>query len=115
MMDPGIPKRIFPSGASRSMDAETTRYDLICPVGLRRLAERYAQGAKQHGDANWLNGLPAGDTLNHLIRHIELWRGGDRTDDHLAAAAWGLFALMHFEEKQPEMIVLPFADYEVVE
>lgn len=97
----------FPSGAVRSTDAADVRYDLISPIGLRRLAARYALGAKNHGDHNWEKGLPASDTLNHALNHINLWLAGDATDDNLAAAAWGLFALMHFEEVMPEMIDVP--------
>lgn len=88
----------YESGASRSADAEGARYDLIPPLALRRLAERYAMGAKTHGDRNWEAGFPEGVVMNHLLTHIELYRAGDRSDDHLAAAAWGLFAEMHFEE-----------------
>ncbi len=88
----------YDSGASRGADAEGTRYDLVTPIGLRRLAERYALGSKNHGDRNWEAGFPEGVVMNHLLRHIELYRAGDRSDDHLAAAAWGLFAEMHFEE-----------------
>jgi len=33
-----------------------------------------------------------------------LWLQGDRTEDHLAHAAWNIFALMHFEETRPELI-----------
>ena len=102
------PARItFASGAVRSSDAAGVRYDLISPVGLRRLAETYAEGARKYGDYNWLKGMPASDVLNHAMRHIELWRAGDAAEDHLAHAAWNLFALMHFEETRPELIDLP--------
>lgn len=92
-------KQQFSTGAVRSNDANGVRYDLISPIGLRQLAETYAEGAKKYGDYNWKKSLPIGDTLNHLIRHIELWRSGDRSEPHLAHAAWGLFTLMHFEER----------------
>ena len=29
---------------------------------------------------------------------------GMRDEDHLAAAVWNIFAIMHFEEVKPEMI-----------
>jgi hypothetical protein len=92
----------FPSGAT--MSAMSARYDLICPTGLRRLAERYALGAEKHGDLNWCK---AGDDpefqrarLNHLIKHVVayLLEGDSAGDDNLAAIAWGAFALMHYEE-----------------
>jgi len=97
----------YPSGAVRSTDAKDVRYDLISPVGLRRLAETYAEGAAKYSDRNWEKGMPASSLLNHAIRHVFLYLAGDRREDHLAHAAWGLLAVMHFEEVMPEMIDLP--------
>lgn len=53
----------FESGAIRCGDADTVRYDLITPIGLRRLAETYAEGANKYGPNNWLHGIPASDLL----------------------------------------------------
>ena len=39
-------RRVFTTGAVRSADAEDTRFDLITPIGLRRLAETCAEGAE---------------------------------------------------------------------
>jgi hypothetical protein len=94
----------FSTGAVRGTDVDHVRYDLITPVGLRRLAETYAEGAKKYAPRNWEKGIPASNLLNHLINHIEQWRSGDRSEDHLAHAAWGLFALMHFETLRPDLI-----------
>lgn len=119
---PGVTK--FASGAVRSADANDVRYDLISPIALRRLAETYAYGARKYSDHNWLKGFPASDILNHLIKHLEQWRAGDRDrqpgifaadgktvikehNDHLAHAFWGLAALMHFEETRPDLIDTP--------
>ena len=109
----GIAKQIddgkvrYSTGASRSGDAEKTRFDLISPVAMRRLAETYAEGAGKHGDRNWEAGMPASDVVNHLLAHVNLWLAGDRSEDHLAHACWGLAALMHFEELRPECIDIP--------
>ncbi len=91
-------KITFETGATRSKIAPA-RYDLISPVGLRRLAETYAEGAEIHGDRNWENGLPIDDCINRSIRHIYLYLEGNKEEDHLAHAAWNLFASMHFEGK----------------
>ncbi len=96
--------KYFPSGAIRSSDAESTRYDLISPIGLRRLAETYAYGARKYGDDNWLKGIPASDLFNHAVRHLYLWLAGDRSEDHLAHSVWNIMAIMHFEEMRPELI-----------
>lgn len=91
--------RQFGTGAVRDSDADTTRYDLIPPAPLRRLAETYAEGAQKYSDHNWLKGMPYSVTINHVIRHINLWLERDTTEDHLAHAAWGLFALMTFNSQ----------------
>ncbi len=101
------PVTTFSTGAVRSADADNVRYDLITPVGLRRLAETCAEGARKYGDFNWQKGIPASQMLNHAIRHIYLWIEGDHTEDHLAHAAWNILGVCHFEESLPEMIDVP--------
>ncbi len=91
----------FPSGAVRQR-LDDVRFDLISPQGLRRLAKTYASGAHEYGDHNWRKGFPFSSLLNHLISHIYAYIAGDNDDDHLAHAAWGLFALMELEETRPE-------------
>lgn len=93
----------FDTGAVRSTDAAAVRYDLISPIGLQRLAETYCEGSKKYGDYNWEKGMPISDLLNHAIRHQFLYLSGDRSEDHLAHAAWGLFAAMHSEELWPDL------------
>lgn len=92
-----------PTGAIRSTDAASYRYDLISPIGLRRIAETYAEGAKKYGDKNWEMGFPISDILNHCIRHIYLFLSGDRSEDHLAHAGWNVIAAMHSQEKWPTL------------
>ena len=40
--------RDFGTGATRSKDADSERYDLISPFAMRRLAKIMAEGAKTH-------------------------------------------------------------------
>ncbi len=93
----------FKSGATRSEDAEAERYDLISPFSMKRLAQIMAEGALTHGDANWEKGVPIHTTLNHLERHLQMWKAELKTgkkigkDDHMAKVAWGAFAIMHYE------------------
>ena len=95
--------RKFKSGATRSEDAEAERYDLISPFAMRRLAKIYAEGAVTHGDANWEKGVPIDATLNHLERHLQIWKEERKSgkkigeDDHMAKVAWGAFAILHYE------------------
>ncbi|MFM2094098.1 MAG: hypothetical protein RIS70_1222 [Planctomycetota bacterium] len=101
----------FPTGAVRSADANDVRFDLITPVGLRRLAETCAEGAAKYGDFNWQKGIPASQMLNHAIRHIYLWIEGDDSEDHLAHAAWNILGVCHFEEVMPDMIDVPARNF----
>jgi hypothetical protein len=93
----------FSTGAVRSSEAEGTRYDLISPIGLRRVAETCHEGAVKYTDFNWEKGMPVSDLLNHVIKHIYQYMSGDRSEDHLGHAAWGMLASCHSEELWPEL------------
>jgi hypothetical protein len=92
----------FPTGARRAELGK--RYDLIPATLLRRLADRYDLGQEKYGEDNWKRGLPYHDIWNHIIDHLLHARdaqtiGHTSTEDHLAAAAWGIAALMYFEDE----------------
>lgn len=93
----------FESGAHRSRDADHVRYDLISPKGLKRLAATYHEGAVKYAALNWELGMPIHDLLNHSIKHEFTYLEGDRAEDHLAHAAWGLLAAIHSEEMWPDL------------
>lgn len=96
-------QREFETGAVRSGDAEDFRFDLISPIGLSAVARACKEGAVKYGDFNWEKGMPVNDLLNHAIRHIYMYLGGDRSEEHLGHAAWGLLAAIHSEELWPEL------------
>lgn len=96
-------RREYDTGAVRSGDCEETRYDLISPIGLERLAQTYAEGAKKFGAFNWENGMPITDLLNHAIAHIFKYLRGDRSEDHLAHASWNLLGAIHSSELWPHL------------
>ena len=93
----------FTTGAVRSSDAEATRYDLISPIGLEAVARTCAEGAAKYSDFNWERGMPVHDLLNHALRHIYRYLAGDRSEEHLPHAAWGLLAAIHSEALWPEL------------
>lgn len=97
------PKKQYDTGAVRSSDCEETRYDLISPIGLEALARTYAEGAAKFGAFNWENGMPVNDLLNHAIAHVYKFLSGDRSEDHLAHAAWNLLGAIHSMEKWPHL------------
>lgn len=88
----------FNTGAVRDMRQGKGRYDLISPLALRRLACVYERGSLKYEDRNWESGMPISRTLDSAVRHIYQYLEGHRDEDHLAHAAWNLFAAMHFEE-----------------
>jgi hypothetical protein len=91
--------RKFDTGAQRNDATGKGRYDLIPPDALRRLAIRYEEGAAKHGERNWEKGIPESSLMDSAIRHLFCHLSGMGDEDHLAAAAWNIFAAMHFEEK----------------
>lgn len=100
---PVATEHVFASGAKRSR--VMPRYDLIPREPFERIARRFegapeTGGAYKYGLNNWQKGLPYSDTWNHVQQHLQLHKEGDRTDDHLAAAAWGCIALMWYEEHE---------------
>ena len=90
----------FPGGATRSSDADSERYDLCPPLWARSDALIMAEGAVTHGDDNWKNGIPLHVCLNHLERHLNLWKSGDRSEDHLGKVRVNAGFIMWFMEKE---------------
>lgn len=104
-------KQHFITGAQRNkLKGEIApRYDLVSPVGYRRVAVIYGVGAINHGERNWEKGMPASDVINHAVEHLRKYLDGDRTEDHPAKIAWAMFALMHYEERNPDVVDIPGA------
>ncbi len=91
----------FPTGARRDDRAGKGRYDLVSPFALARLARHYENGAAKYEDRNWEKGLPLSRFWDSAARHLQRYLAGDTEEDHLAAVAWNVFCLMHFEEVEP--------------
>ena len=89
----------FATGSVRDTQEGKGRYDLITPIGLRRLAVHYENGAKKYGDRNWEKGQPLARYLESAIRHVYAFLGGARDEDHLSAAAWNILSCIHTEER----------------
>lgn len=74
------------------------RYDLISPFAVRRLAEWYELGAQKYADRNWEKGIPFSRCVDSAKRHLDKYIMGMNDEDHLAAAAWNIFSIMHYQE-----------------
>jgi hypothetical protein len=86
------------TGAVRDRVQGKGRYDLITPIGLRRLALHYENGARKYKDRNWEKGMPLSWFLDSAIRHLFDYLSGDRSEDHLAAVAWNALGYIHIEQ-----------------
>ena len=97
----------FETGAQRDVQENKGRYDLLPPGPLKRMAVLYEKGAQKYEERNWEKGIPASRCFSSAIRHLFQWLQGMDDEDHLAAAAWNIFAIMYFEENKPDMIDVP--------
>lgn len=95
--DDGKPREVFGHGGERESAAGKGRFDLVPPIPLKRLAQHYENGAKKYAERNWEKGLVLGRFLDSALRHLNEYKDGDRSEDHLAAAAWNVFGFIHTE------------------
>lgn len=88
----------FATRSKRDVREGKGRFDLISPIALERLAQWYEAGAKKYDDRNWEKGQPLSRCLDSARRHLNKHLMGHRDEDHLAAAAWNIFAMIHTED-----------------
>jgi hypothetical protein len=97
----------YETGAVRDNGEMKGAFELIPPQAMFRLALRYEGGAQKYGDHNWEKGIKIGRCFQAAVRHLFMYLAGANDEDHLAAAAWNIFAIMHYEAHKPEMQNLP--------
>jgi hypothetical protein len=97
----------FESGMVRDTQAGKGRFDLISPFAIMRLARIYEKGSLKYADRNWEKGASLGRFISSALRHIFQYMMGYKDEDHLAQAAWNLFAIMHLEQTHPELDNMP--------
>lgn len=98
-------KVVFDTGGARSDSTGKGRYDLVSTRAMFRLALVYEKGANARGDRNWEKGMPRSRLFESALRHTYQALAGETDEDHLAHAAWNLFALMHFEGETDAEVV----------
>ena len=79
--------RRFPGGARRT--DRKPRFDLIPFEFLESVAEVHTRGAARYGPYNWKRGQKDFflDAWNHAFVHLQKFKEGDRSEDHLAHLA----------------------------
>lgn len=100
----------FSTGAVRDIRDDKGRYDLLSPVFLRELALHVEAGAKKYCARNWEKGITLGRTLDSCLRHLNQWREGDRSENHLVAAACNIMFLIHHREGIKKGLLPPSLD-----
>lgn len=95
--DSGL-RESFDTGAVRDTRTGKGRYDLLSTIAIRRIAQHYENGAVKYQDRNWEKGQPLSRYMDSALRHLFRFLGGERDEDHLAAAAWNVMAIIHTEE-----------------
>ena len=71
---------------------------------LKRIGAITYEGMNRYGKRNWRKGMPVNETFNHIMNHLLLWAEGDRSEDHLAKAAWGIMVLIVEDDIAQEVI-----------
>lgn len=90
------------TGAVRSSDTAKYSFTSLPMIGLLALARTAGEGAEKYGRFNYLRGLPIHETLDHVFRHLVMYCAGDRSEAHLAHAAWGLLNAIQEGVLRPE-------------
>lgn len=91
-------RREWSTGSIRDTNENKGRYDLIPEYALWRVAYQYQKGAKKYSENNWLKGQNLRTYLDSAIRHLFNFKAGFRDEDHLAAAAFNVLALIETEK-----------------
>lgn len=91
-------RQSFDTGAVRDTNEGKGCFDLISPIFLKRLACQLQAGAAKYSSRNWEAGMPVTRCFDSAVRHLYSHLEGERSEDHLAAAAFNIMAIIHVEE-----------------
>ena len=83
------------AGGTRRTDRKP-RFDLIPFEFLESVAEVLTRGAARYGPCNWKRGRKDFflDAWNHAFVHLQKFKEGDRSEDHLAHLACNVALLI---------------------
>jgi hypothetical protein len=84
----------FATGSQRDSQEGKGRFDLIPFYPQERLAQHFENGARKYDDDNWKKGQPLRQYVNSAMRHLFKISEGMLDEDHPAAVAWNMYALM---------------------
>lgn len=100
----------LPSGAKRSArvafdspDGPPARFDLCPPEGHLAWAKAMGEGALKHGPFNWMKGMPFSELINRIEAHVQAYKAGDVSEDHIGHVMANCGMLAYFERSRPEL------------
>lgn len=82
---------------------------------LLEVAKHYEEGAKKYAERNWEIGIPLHCYIDSAVRHYLKCRRGDDDEPHARAFLWNVLGAWWTHMNKPEMIDLPFNDWEEAE
>lgn len=91
-------REVFSTGAVRDTANGKTRIDLISPFFLEALGNQLRRGAEKYTAWNWARGIPSSRCFESAMRHLNAYAQGLDDEDHLAAAAFNIMAIIHNRE-----------------
>lgn len=99
VQDHGGERQHSVTGGEREAPTGKGRFDLVPAYPHKRLAQHYENGAQKYAARNWEKGLPLGRFIDSAERHINAFKEGDRTEDHLAAILWNIYGYIWTERE----------------
>ena len=93
-------RQTFGTGAVRDTADDKPRPDLISPFFIERLGHHLRKGEAKYNEWNWAKGIPSSRCFASGLRHLMAYAQGKRDEDHLAAAAFNIMAIIHNEETE---------------
>lgn len=91
--------RKFETGAQRDIADNKLRMSLIPQEELKRVMQRYLDGAVKYGENNWMKGMPLSVFYDCAHRHLDAWWSGKDDEDHAGAVVWNMLCAMYTESK----------------
>jgi Domain of unknown function (DUF5664) len=97
--DHGTGNEKYTTGAVREATVGRGRFDLVPAYPIKRLAQHYENGARKYADRNWEKGIKLSRFLDSAERHLNSFKEGERTEDHLAAILWNICGYVWTEQE----------------
>lgn len=91
------------TGAVRSSDADNLEFLSLPWVGILAVARTSHEGATKYDRHNYRKGFRPSALFGHAMRHLVMWALGDRSEPHLAHAAWNVLVLIEALALDPSL------------